>query len=352
MTDSQPTGTPSNDGQQPTPQYGQYTGQYANPQQPAQQPAVPQQPQYGQQAQQPAAYGQYTAGQYTPQQPQQTPQYGQYAATQQPAPAQQPQYAQPGYGQYAPQGQNPYGQPAQPVQSAAPAQPANAPYGQYGQQAPANPFAAGYQQPQPAQPQYAQPQYAQPNPYAQPAPGQPLPQGAPAQAYMGEPPIDQPWYGIKFGAAIKRLFRKAFVHTGRASRGEFWWALLFIGLLSVAITLITTPLGSVGTIIGYVWQIISYVLVLFVGIRRLHDTNRSGWFMLLPIGADVLDTVIGLIYEEPINDMIAYGGIEASAGTMGIIIGTAIVIIVATIVGIVMLAGRSKPEGARFDVRA
>ena len=35
------------------------------------------------------------------------------------------------------------------------------------------------------------------------------------------PPLDWPWYGIGFGAAVKRFFKKYATFSGRASRGEY-----------------------------------------------------------------------------------------------------------------------------------
>jgi len=39
--------------------------------------------------------------------------------------------------------------------------------------------------------------------------------------------LDLPFYGASFGASVRRFFRKYAVFTGRASRSEFWWAMLF-----------------------------------------------------------------------------------------------------------------------------
>ena len=365
--------------QQPTPQYGQYT-------QPAQQPGLPeygqyapasaQQPgqQYGQQApanpfaagyQQPGQSGQPaytqpaqpTPGQPAPSQPAQ-PEYGQYAP-------QQPS-GQPTYGQYAPQPA--YDQSGQPGQTAQPdqtTQPGQQPaygqpqYGQYGQQAPANPFAAGYQQPG---------QSGQSNQFA---PGQPLPQGAQygQYAYAGEPPIDQPWYGIGFGAAIKRLFNKAFVWTGRASRGEFWWAYLFIILVNAGVGLVGSMLGGLGIALGYIWNIAASVLLLFVGIRRLHDTNKSGWFMLIAAVPWVIDKIVTIVYVQPLTDRLnvlarAFSSardtnevefllnrfLAVNSGAISVIMVAALMDIISAIIMLVLLVGKSNPAGARFDI--
>ncbi|KAA8820812.1 DUF805 domain-containing protein [Bifidobacterium vespertilionis] len=356
--------------QQPTPQYGQYA------------PASAQQP--GQQYSQQAPANPFAAGYQHPTQPGQ-PAYTQpsqpaYDQPAQPTPGQPDQPAQPEYGQYAPQqpsGQPTYGQYApqpaydqsgQPGQTAQPdqtTQPGQQPaygqpqYGQYGQQAPANPFAAGYQQPG---------QSGQSNQFA---PGQPLPQGAQygQYAYAGEPPIDQPWYGISFGAAIKRLFNKAFVWTGRASRGEFWWAYLFIILVNAGVGLVGSMLGGLGIALGYIWNIAASVLLLFVGIRRLHDTNKSGWFMLIAAVPWVIDKIVTIVYVQPLTDRLnvlarAFSSardtnevefllnrfLAVNSGAISAIMVAALMDIISAIIMLVLLVGKSNPAGTRFDI--
>jgi uncharacterized membrane protein YhaH (DUF805 family) len=74
-------------------------------------------------------------------------------------------------------------------------------------------------------------------------------------------------------AAVSTCFRKYAVFQGRASRSEFWWFYLFYGLLA-AVSLIFGPMGLL---------IVALALglpVLAVGIRRLHDIDRSGWACL------------------------------------------------------------------------
>jgi len=83
------------------------------------------------------------------------------------------------------------------------------------------------------------------------------------------------------------LKNKYALFTGRARRKEFWMFSLFNFLVSVVISIVAAILGNIpvlGMILGFLPLI--YCLAVFVpglalGIRRLHDTNRSGWFLLL-----------------------------------------------------------------------
>ena len=84
------------------------------------------------------------------------------------------------------------------------------------------------------------------------------------------------------------VLKKYAQFTGRARRQEFWMFTLF----SVGIAIV---LGIIGGLIGFSLRSTLYSLAVLVpsvavGVRRLHDTGRSGWFMLL-----ALIPVIGLV---------------------------------------------------------
>jgi uncharacterized membrane protein YhaH (DUF805 family) len=72
--------------------------------------------------------------------------------------------------------------------------------------------------------------------------------------------------------------------NGRASRPEYWWFYLFTVLLSWG-SLIVDHSGIVSGIVN----LALLLPALSAAARRLHDTNRSGWWMLIAF------TIIGLI---------------------------------------------------------
>jgi uncharacterized membrane protein YhaH (DUF805 family) len=84
---------------------------------------------------------------------------------------------------------------------------------------------------------------------------------------------------MTFGEAVKAGFDNYVKFDGRASRPEFWWWVLFAFLVSVAARLLDAALG-----IHFLYAIAGLGLFLpglGVSIRRLHDTNRSGWWILI-----------------------------------------------------------------------
>ena len=76
---------------------------------------------------------------------------------------------------------------------------------------------------------------------------------------------------------------------GRAPRSEYWWFALFAALLGIATSILDGFLGtytvtSSGKMIGFINSIFLLAILLpsiAVAVRRLHDTDRSGWFYLL-----------------------------------------------------------------------
>lgn len=76
--------------------------------------------------------------------------------------------------------------------------------------------------------------------------------------------------------AVMRGLQNYTTFTGRASRSEFWYFLLFFYIANFLGNLISDVLGT----------IISLALLLpylAVGVRRMHDRNKSGWYLIVPI---------------------------------------------------------------------
>ncbi|MDO8788215.1 MAG: DUF805 domain-containing protein [Sulfuritalea sp.] len=79
---------------------------------------------------------------------------------------------------------------------------------------------------------------------------------------------------MTFGESIKTCFSKYAAFDGRASRSEYWWWFLFTTLASVAAGIVSETLSAL-------FSLGVMLPSLAVGARRLHDTNRSAWFLLL-----------------------------------------------------------------------
>ena len=98
---------------------------------------------------------------------------------------------------------------------------------------------------------------------------------------------------LQMGEAIIVCFRKFFTFSGRAKRPEFWYFTAFVWIVGIVLTLLdlilTGPsLAAAST--SNAWALITFFPSLSATVRRLHDTDRSGWWIWL-----VLVPLIGLV---------------------------------------------------------
>ncbi len=80
--------------------------------------------------------------------------------------------------------------------------------------------------------------------------------------------------------------KKYATFSGRARRKEYWFFVLFYVLISIVATLIDAMTGSFDPAMGMgmLGLLVALALLipsLAVAVRRLHDTDRSGWWLLL-----------------------------------------------------------------------
>lgn len=103
---------------------------------------------------------------------------------------------------------------------------------------------------------------------------------------------------VSFTEAIKMALQQNYCNfSGRSSRSEYWWYMLFYFIVSFIVSFIGNATGS---------QVLNYWLSFFVGlalflpslglcVRRLHDINKSGWWVLLNL-IPVVGWIILLIW--------------------------------------------------------
>jgi uncharacterized membrane protein YhaH (DUF805 family) len=107
---------------------------------------------------------------------------------------------------------------------------------------------------------------------------------------------------MSFGEAIRDGFTKYATFGGRSSRSAYWWWILFYVLVAIGASILDAAVGT-GVIMILIW--LGFFLPnLAVLVRRLHDTDRSGWWVLIGliplIGAIVL-IVFACIDSGPPN---------------------------------------------------
>ncbi|OCX66593.1 hypothetical protein BFP70_04930 [Thioclava sp. SK-1] len=125
-------------------------------------------------------------------------------------------------------------------------------------------------------------------------------------------------------SAVETVLKRNYANfSGRAKRPEFWWFVLFVWLGQLVLSIVDSALfGELfyGAADGHAWfsvnggpltflfSLAMLIPSIAVAVRRLHDVDRTGWWMLL-----------------------------------------AFVPLIGTIILIVFLAGRSRPDQNRFD---
>ncbi len=97
---------------------------------------------------------------------------------------------------------------------------------------------------------------------------------------------------MSFTQAIRTVWSKYATLSGRATRPEYWWWVLFVLLLNIATSIvdvfIIAPALGLESFGEFAEQPLSLIvsLALFVpgfcvSVRRLHDIDRSGWWLLI-----------------------------------------------------------------------
>ncbi|MBM0225596.1 MULTISPECIES: DUF805 domain-containing protein [Micromonospora] len=106
---------------------------------------------------------------------------------------------------------------------------------------------------------------------------------------------------MSFTAAIRSVLTQYVGFTGRARRSEYWWFALFTVLVGLAAAILDsvlgTTLGSDGStgVIGIIVNLALLLPTLAVAMRRLHDTDRSGWWLLIGL-VPIVGAVVLLVF--------------------------------------------------------
>ena len=99
---------------------------------------------------------------------------------------------------------------------------------------------------------------------------------------------------MSFADAVRSVLSKYATFSGRARRSEFWWFTLFSAIVSTLASVLDATMGTnfVAIIVGLALLLPS----LAVTVRRLHDTGRSGWWILIGI-IPLIGIIVLLAFE-------------------------------------------------------
>lgn len=123
---------------------------------------------------------------------------------------------------------------------------------------------------------------------------------------------------VSFGEAVQRAIIENYCNfNGRASRSEYWFFALFNFIISFVLGFLTGLTGG-ATFLTVLTYIISLALLLpglGLSVRRLHDINRSGWWVLIGL-IPLVGAIILIIWfakeSDPVENQ--YGPVPNTVG--------------------------------------
>ena len=101
---------------------------------------------------------------------------------------------------------------------------------------------------------------------------------------------------MSFFEAVKSVFTQYVGFSGRARRSEYWWYTLFLFIVGFILGLIIGITGNQNmNYLILVFELAVFLPTLSVSVRRLHDTGKSGWWVLLSL-IPVIGSIILIIF--------------------------------------------------------
>jgi uncharacterized membrane protein YhaH (DUF805 family) len=111
---------------------------------------------------------------------------------------------------------------------------------------------------------------------------------------------------VSFVDAVRSVLTKYATFSGRARRSEYWFFALAYLIASVVANIIDQMIGT--QLFVYILALALLLPSLAVGVRRLHDTGRSGWWILIGLVPIVGFIVLIVFYVQDSQPMTnAYG---------------------------------------------
>lgn len=105
------------------------------------------------------------------------------------------------------------------------------------------------------------------------------------------------------------VLKKYAVFSGRARRKEYWYFGLFSTIISIILVVIGVKTGI--TYANTLYSLAVLIPSIAVGVRRMHDIDKSGWFILIPIYNLILACTNGTVgpneYGEDPKGGMLYG---------------------------------------------
>lgn len=120
--------------------------------------------------------------------------------------------------------------------------------------------------------------------------------------------------------AYKKFWSNYANFNGRTSRADYWWTFLANFLVGVVIGFVCGFISGltgasngevslgIPTLLSSIYSFVILVPSIAIGVRRLHDINKSGWYLLMGL-IPLVGTIIILVYylSNSVNTNNKYG---------------------------------------------
>lgn len=142
------------------------------------------------------------------------------------------------------------------------------------------------------------------------------------------------------------VLKKYAIFSGRARRKEYWFFILFSTIASILLTVVDVVIGTYNAVteVGILSSLYSLGVLLptiAVTVRRLHDTDRTGWWVLMPVAVIVVAGIAAAIIIPSISQ-------GANGASEGVIILFIILLLAIFITMFVFMVLDSTPGTNRY----
>lgn len=107
------------------------------------------------------------------------------------------------------------------------------------------------------------------------------------------------FHPTSFADVIKTVFNRYLQFSGRARRSEYWYWMLFIIVVSVVLSVVDGIVFGFDpsdlAIVGPLFSLATFLPSLGVAFRRMHDTGRSAWWLLIAL-IPLVGTIILIVW--------------------------------------------------------
>ena len=99
---------------------------------------------------------------------------------------------------------------------------------------------------------------------------------------------------MNFIESLQTCYKKFFDFSGRASKSEYWWFQLYNTILYILTFVFQNDLALLFSIL----VIANLIPVFAAGVRRVHDSNKSGWWILISFVPIIGSYIIVLLITD------------------------------------------------------